>query len=367
MVFFCYYDFEGGFLAVPLDFTFITYTVILPVLGFIWVSYGRREQCLALLSEAKCILISTIYAHKDWYSSSPPSDGNDTTGGGGGGRVGERIKNSNSGGGLSTAQVAIAALLPALRSYFLPSRFYTRNYPYIGYKSAMIQIALDRARVQRQIRDCVATIDAAATTARFSGLPTSLEAILHERAHRLSVVIDQMSNVKEFGTPQGVRSIARCYICLIIPLFFAPYWAWVSKNTNFAIAFFISIAVQIALNGLLNVAMALEDPFDNSGMDGIFIDEQLYDVEQVLLGSGADPQLIMTSDGSGGNTGAGGGGGNGQQQQQQLQQLQQSMSAVANGAAPGASGLSGPMPVPQSMIAPPASQQRVVRVATDTV
>ena len=29
--------------------------------------------------------------------------------------------------------------------------------------------------------------------------------------------------------------------------------------------------------------MALEDPFDNLGLDGIYIDEAVFDVEQVLL------------------------------------------------------------------------------------
>jgi len=52
------------------------------------------------------------------------------------------------------------------------------------------------------------------------------------------------------------------------------------------VAFFVSLAFQVALIGLLNVAITLEDPFDNVGMCGIFIDEQLYEVESVLHGLG---------------------------------------------------------------------------------
>lgn len=33
---------------------------------------------------------------------------------------------------------------------------------------------------------------------------------------------------------------------------------------------------------ILNVSIALEDPFDNYGLDGIFLDEQLYEVEQAI-------------------------------------------------------------------------------------
>ena len=39
---------------------------------------------------------------------------------------------------------------------------------------------------------------------------------------------------------------------------------------------------ELALVTLLNAAMALEDPFDNMGLDGIYLDEALYEVEQVL-------------------------------------------------------------------------------------
>lgn len=38
---------------------------------------------------------------------------------------------------------------------------------------------------------------------------------------------------------------------------------------------------ELALVTLLNAAMALEDPFDNLGLDGIYLDEALYEVEQV--------------------------------------------------------------------------------------
>lgn len=34
-----------------------------------------------------------------------------------------------------------------------------------------------------------------------------------------------------------------------------------------------SLQLEIALVGLLNVGLALEDPFDNNGLDGVYIDE----------------------------------------------------------------------------------------------
>ena len=41
--------------------------------------------------------------------------------------------------------------------------------------------------------------------------------------------------------------------------------------------------MNLATVGVLHVAMALEDPFDNQGLDGIYVDEALFEAEQVRL------------------------------------------------------------------------------------
>lgn len=54
--------------------------------------------------------------------------------------------------------------------------------------------------------------------------------------------------------------------CLLLT---GPYCAYMQLN--------------LALVGLLNVSLALEDPFDNQGLDGIYVDEALFEAEQVCL------------------------------------------------------------------------------------
>ena len=44
--------------------------------------------------------------------------------------------------------------------------------------------------------------------------------------------------------------------------------------------------LALALVVLLNAAISLEDPFDNVGLDGIYIDEAWSDVQQVGLAVG---------------------------------------------------------------------------------
>lgn len=50
--------------------------------------------------------------------------------------------------------------------------------------------------------------------------------------------------------------------------------------------------LNLALVGLLNVSLALEDPFDNQGLDGIYVDEALFEAEQVCPTA---PSLLLWS------------------------------------------------------------------------
>ena len=43
-------------------------------------------------------------------------------------------------------------IVDAMHAYFLPVRFYSRYYPYMGFRSAMVHIALERTRQVRCLR-----------------------------------------------------------------------------------------------------------------------------------------------------------------------------------------------------------------------
>lgn len=54
--------------------------------------------------------------------------------------------------------------------------------------------------------------------------------------------------------------------------------------------------LEMALVSVLNLSLALEDPFDNLGMDGVFIDEALFEVQQVLNGEdGAASEAVTVA------------------------------------------------------------------------
>ena len=267
VVFYNFYRSKG--LAAPLNLVLIEFVIVLPLVGFIWMLQQRRNNCLDLLSEVKCGL---LYIVRTFVSDC--QDDMLHVAAGAQGDTGDNDVREH----LHSMSRSISKILSGMHEYFLPSRFYSTRYPYLGYKSAMFQIALDRADMQKQIRRGLEDLDGFARDAKDHENKTEIRSMVY----KLHVTIDKLCNVKEFGTPQGVRSMVRCYICIIIPLFFGPYWALISQSADFAVAFFVSLAYQIALTGLLNVAITLEDPFDNVGLCGIYIDEQLFEVESSL-------------------------------------------------------------------------------------
>ncbi len=274
--FFNFYRAKG--LGAPIDLVAIEMVVVLPMIGFIWMLQQRRDKCLDLLTDVKTgflfltrrmvdelkVHVGTVHIDKESSEKA----------------------HAEASMLMERTRTAVSKVLTGMHEYFLPSRFYATRYPYLGYKAAMYQIALDRSTWQKQIRRGIEELDGIAKAVGSSNGSDSRTTVLLDTVYRLHASIDKLSNVKEFGTPQGIRAMVRCYITLIIPLFFAPYWAFISQSSDFAVAFFVSMAFQVAITGLLNVAVTLEDPFDNVGMGGVFVDEQLYEVEAALRGFG---------------------------------------------------------------------------------
>lgn len=261
VTFFTYYRQNGRALAAPLDWVLLCSVAVLPAVGFLLIAYMRRERALADLSKAKVLMLRLFSAHRDWVPEGQRPEGH-----------------------LEAVQECLAVACEAMRAYFCPMRFYSRYYPYMGSRAAMVHIALERTRQMRRITASMDGLHTATTALHSTSVSPALLAQLHEHTLQLQLSIEQMANIKEFRTPQGVRSLTRFYLLLFLPIFFGPYWAWVSANTNFGFAFFFSILMQMAVTGMVNTTIALEDPFDNNGMDGVFLDESLYEVEQ-LVGS----------------------------------------------------------------------------------
>ncbi|KDD72834.1 hypothetical protein H632_c2837p0 [Helicosporidium sp. ATCC 50920] len=255
--FFTYFDALEK-LAAPLDWTLVSFTVILPAVVFLAAAFQRRERALDALSSAKLRLTSLHVLYGLWSASSPNAPSAEMSG-------------------------HLADLAAELESFLLPPRFYSQYYPYLGFRSAMLQIALDRSRHEQRRRALLAGMaSCVAALAKEANLDGAREIHLHDGVRELGLACQRLADVKEFRTPQGVRSLTRVYVGLVVPIFFGPYWAWVAQQTNFGFAFFFSVIMEMALVGVMNAAISLEDPFDNLGMDGVFVPEALFEIQHDL-------------------------------------------------------------------------------------
>merc|ERR1712196_478436 len=95
---------------------------------------------------------------------------------------------------------------------------------------------------------------------------------------------EQLHNIKEYRTPQGTRSFARVFI-ILMPWFYGPYAVWISRSpsqdmarTDSGFALLFSLALSVAMVGLYNVQRALQDPFDEDGLDDIKVTVMIKEI-----------------------------------------------------------------------------------------
>jgi hypothetical protein len=76
------------------------------------------------------------------------------------------------------------------------------------------------------------------------------------------VAFEQLACLKEYRTPQVFRAFSRVYI-LLMPVMYGPYYCWLASETGGSVGLAITFAcvLQLAMAGLLNLMLGLEDAF----------------------------------------------------------------------------------------------------------
>jgi hypothetical protein len=126
-----------------------------------------------------------------------------------------------------------------------------------------------------------------------AGLPGN-EAARINQYHSLLLKEWEMARfVKNYRTPTGLRAFARLYI-LVHPLFVGPYYAWVAGagrdssdnwpfQTSLGFAIALAIFTAVAMQGLFNVEVGLEDPFDEGeGLDNVRVGIIFREIERLI-------------------------------------------------------------------------------------
>ncbi|KAK9909154.1 hypothetical protein WJX75_007936 [Coccomyxa subellipsoidea] len=252
-----------------LDWTVAAFVVLLPLVSTLWWAFERRERALSELAQVKTLLQHIALAHRDWLPMGvlPATH-------------------------LQQTQALLHTLTDGMRAYFLPPRFYSTEFPYAGLKLKMMRIAQERAKQMRRITTSFHRLARSSEVLRTAGLGDAHLAQLANWNFQLQVSVERMANIKEYRTPQGIRALSRCYVSLLIPIFFGPYYASLNHGVGTAFAVIFAIIMNLGTVGVLQAAIALEDPFDNQGLDGIYVDESLYEAEQAILFTEDEPEVL---------------------------------------------------------------------------
>lgn len=114
--------------ALPLDWTLVGYIILIPMAGFIWLAYLRRNTCLDLLSEFRTTALFLLYAFRNWIPQESFDQETDQ------GKTYEAVQSA-----LQEVHAGLADICLSMHEYFLPMRFYSKRFPYFGYKSIMVR------------------------------------------------------------------------------------------------------------------------------------------------------------------------------------------------------------------------------------
>ncbi|CAD7702865.1 unnamed protein product [Ostreobium quekettii] len=79
---------------------------------------------------------------------------------------------------------------------------------------------------------------------RLQGLTAADIAAVNSSLQQLLAAVEKLSQLKEYRTPQVLRSMVRFYVVVILPLFYGPLWAQVKMEMGFVFALFLALMVR---------------------------------------------------------------------------------------------------------------------------
>jgi hypothetical protein len=253
-------DLDG--ISANMDWNLVSMAVIFPISQCIGWAFSRREQALALLGTIMALMTRLWSAKHTWVAK------NDA------GVLVPLYKLLDYPEARADYHELYGSLLASLVAYLDHSR-YTRARHALGLFGA------DRNQMERKGLALELKI-------HFDGQLSRVQAMIQEikarglnggEAHRLDsyvsqigVAFDQLTMIKEYRTPQIFRAFSRVYV-LLMPFMYGPYYAYLAEEaggkkigeSGFSLAVIFAIAVQLAVSGLVNLLVGLEDPFATKG------------------------------------------------------------------------------------------------------
>jgi len=261
------YEFYGAALAANVSWAFVSFALVLPLTTAITTSFRRREDALrelaGLRAAAQCLL--TAHCEWDWCPPAGPKDG-------WGGRASAALE-----GHEGRARAALARALGALEAVLgLPC--VTRARHSVFRQRERDAVGARRAHGVADVWRAMAELSALAEDLKRWGMPGNEAARMRQFEQSARRHIQGLLHVKDYRTPQQLRSLSRVLI-LVHPALLGPYYSWLAgygrgqpyPHANVAFALFAAVATTLVLYGLYNTEHSLEDPFEGDGWEKVHV------------------------------------------------------------------------------------------------
>ena len=92
---------------------------------------------------------------------------------------------------------------------------------------------------------------------------------------KLIMSFESLKHIFQYRTPITLRTYSKVFI-YIIPIIYAPYFAYVADGRSLAFAFILPILFSLIFTSLDNIQEHLENPFDQVGEDDIKINADKF-------------------------------------------------------------------------------------------
>ena len=255
-----------------MNWTLLSFAIVTPMSASIGMAFIRRDKSLALIAALRSLLFAIYQAHASWdWGTSIPS-----------GRTQSKVDWLQHSDQVVKEIIALSNDLTRYLTMPSTSRARHRILPH-GQKQAHVG-----REVGDKLMNAVLTrlnrISLFCEILKYEGLPGNEAARIRQWEREVVLQIESLQVIKEYRTPQALRSLCRLF-SVFLPPFYAPFYAQMAVDLNsLAMAIAFSILTGFALTALFESLTQMEDPFVATlTLDGIDVPRELQQIQYKRL------------------------------------------------------------------------------------
>ena len=264
--------FDGG----AMSWTLLTFAVVTPLSASVRMAFARREKALTYLKTIRSSMINMFIAHAswDWPKRGQPESG----------RQACKVDWMEYGDDVLNEMLSLIDELCMI--LLLPTSTRARH----KVLPASVKEAKDvndvSERIHKSLVGRMGKLSAQCEYLKLQGLPGNEASRIRQWEQFILDSIEGLRLIKNYRTPQALRSYSRLLSVLIPPLF-CPYYADLARSTgSLGLGIFYALLTAVALSDLFDCVAQLEDPFfGHTSLDGVDVQEELGEClsEHLLL------------------------------------------------------------------------------------